>query len=246
MSLGKVAKIDNVERILTSHKDGRFKLEKAAKERVLSKNFPDVSLSEEEKNSLVEKLGNAFWALVEDDSLEDEVEDLLLYEEKALLEDEEKALLDELAKANLEEEEKEEEKASVGDKKLNKREASFTSIDYESVYPDDTDSDREFLKDLDCPPIELGDEIDWGVCEVCLKDNEHHFSHCPYLFFGVPEGATLGPGYALACKECYEVGGHPDRPWEALAVRKVCDFCMWRAHWTEECPYQVPEGDRAY
>ncbi|XP_062021042.1 uncharacterized protein LOC133737512 isoform X3 [Rosa rugosa] len=221
MSLGKAAKIDNEERILTSHKDRRFKLEKAAKERVLSKNFPgmllifihhtlDVSLSDKEKNSLVEKLGNAFWALVEDDSLEDEVEDLLACEEKALL--------DELAKANLEEEEKEEEKASgtnsVGDKK-----PSFT---------------------------ELGDEMDWGVCEVCLKENEHHFSHCPYLFFGVPDGATLGPGYALACKECYEVDGHPDRPWEALAVRKVCDFCMWRAHWTEDCPYQVPEGDRAY
>ncbi|XP_062021036.1 uncharacterized protein LOC133737512 isoform X2 [Rosa rugosa] len=237
MSLGKAAKIDNEERILTSHKDRRFKLEKAAKERVLSKNFPDVSLSDKEKNSLVEKLGNAFWALVEDDSLEDEVEDLLACEEKALL--------DELAKANLEEEEKEEEKASgtnsVGDKK-----PSFTGIDYESVNPDDSDSDREFLKDLDCAPIELGDEMDWGVCEVCLKENEHHFSHCPYLFFGVPDGATLGPGYALACKECYEVDGHPDRPWEALAVRKVCDFCMWRAHWTEDCPYQVPEGDRAY
>ncbi|XP_040371172.1 uncharacterized protein LOC112189890 isoform X2 [Rosa chinensis] len=213
MSLGKAAKIDNVERISTSHKDRRFKLEKAAKERVLSKNFPDVSLSDEVKNSLVEKLGNSFWAFVEDDSLEDEVEDLLVCEEKALLEHEEKAVLDELAKANLEEEEKASGTNSIGDKK-----PSFT---------------------------ELGDEMDWGVCRVCLKENEHHFSHCPYLFFGVPDGATIGPGYALACKECYEVDGHPDRPWEAIAVRRVCDFCIWRAHWTEDCPYQVPEGDRA-
>ncbi|KAK9924948.1 hypothetical protein M0R45_033289 [Rubus argutus] len=82
------------------------------------------------------------------------------------------------------------------------------------------------------------EEEEFDVCEVCFKDKAHDTFDCPYLdCIPNPEEATVGDGYAIVCRECHVLGGHPDRGWVGRAIMKSCSICESPGvHWDSECP----------
>ncbi|XP_040362307.1 uncharacterized protein LOC112164460 isoform X2 [Rosa chinensis] len=71
----------------------------------------------------------------------------------------------------------------------------------------------------------------WGPCEICFKAGDHISLYCPYRDY-VPEGASVGPGVELVCRNC----GLPDQhPGAKRAIRKSCFICA-SDHWGTDCP----------
>lgn len=98
------------------------------------------------------------------------------------------------------------------------------------------------LRDLDnrLPPGLRVDEP--SLCRCCLK-GMHHFYLCPYGNI-VPEGAKVGHGFSLYCKDCCGKDFCPDAEQTCvccggttkMAVENQCYICgEWGDHLEQDC-----------